>query len=205
MIPDLQQIPRSATIGPITVTTETSCDYQHLSDQLTRASIPMSPAEAHGIACGLAATGLDDLEGLWRQVILEDVDPDDVLVQECRRSLDELFDATLVQLDDASFGLNLCLPDEQATLTHQAEALRDWSIGFMFGFGLAGEALHKKLSIEASEALQDLAEITRLDPDSVEDDEEGEQAVYQLEEYLRVIALTLRQDALSAGEQEAGE
>jgi len=205
MIRNLLQSALRAVIGPINVTTESPCDYQHLSDQLDRAGMAMSPAEAHGIACGLAATGLDDLDAIWHQVILEDVDPDDALVQECRRSLDDLFTATLAQLDDAAFGLSLCLPTEQATLRHQAEALRDWAIGFMFGFGLAGESLQKKLSVEASEALQDLVEISRLDTDSVEDDAEGEQAIYQLEEYLRVIALTLRQDALLAGRQEAGE
>lgn len=180
------------------MTTFDSYDYPHLREQLEKAAIPLSPAEVHGVACGLAATGMDEMEGLWHQVIFEEVDPNDVLVQECRGSLDEMFDRTLAQLDDEAFGLVLCLPEDDATARQQAEALRDWCQGFLFGFGLGGEALHAQLSPDAGEALQDMTEITRLDPDSVEDDEEGERGVAELEEYLRVIALTVRQDVLSA-------
>lgn len=158
----------------------------------------MSPAEVHGVACGLAATALDDIETLWHQVIFEQVDPNDVLVQECRRSLDDMLDHALAELDDESFGLVLCLPEEDATVSQQAEALRDWCQGFLFGFGLAGEAVHAGLSPDAGEALQDMTEITRLDTETVEDDEEGERSVAELEEYLRVIALTIHQDVLSA-------
>jgi len=182
--------------GP--VTRFDSYDYSHIREQLEKAGIPLSPAEVHGVACGLAATGMEEMEGLWHQVIFEDVDLNDVLVQECRNSLDEMLDRTLAQLDDEAFGLLMCLPEDEATVRQQAEALRDWCQGFLFGFGLGGEALHAQLSEDATEALRDMTEITRLDPDSVEDDEEGERGVAELEEYLRVIALTVRQDVLSA-------
>lgn len=173
-------------------------DYSYLRDQLDKAGIPLSPAEVHGVACGLAASGMEDMEGLWHQVVFEEVDQNDILVQEARRSLDGMLDRTLAELDDESFGLVLCMPEDDATVRQQAEALRDWCQGFLFGFGLAGEDLHARLSADAGEALQDMTEITRLDAESVEDDEEGERGVAELEEYLRVSALTIRQDVLSA-------
>ncbi len=182
-----------------------SCDYQHLNDLLVRAGIPLSPAEAQGIACGLAATGMEDLHSLWHQVLLEDVDPDDALVGECRRGLDVLLDDTLVQLDDEAFGLSLCLPGEEATATQHAEALRDWAAGFLFGYGLGGESLHRQPGAEAAEALQDLAEISRLDTETVEDDEQGELDLNELAEYLKVVALTLRQDVMSTTRPEKQE
>lgn len=181
-----------------------SYDFTHLQERLERAAIPLSPAEVHGLACGLAVTGLDGLEDLWHKVILEDADPDDVLVKEAITSLDGMLERTLDELEDESFGLVLCLPQgEVATVQLQAEALRDWCQGFLFGFGLGGEALHARLSQEAAEALQDMTEITRMDTDAIEDDEEGERSVAELEEYLRVVTLTIRQDVLAARQDDA--
>ncbi len=76
----------------------------------------------------------------------------------------------------------------------RAEALFDWCRGFLGGFGLAAGAA-PPLSEESGEALQDLARLAKATAESSDDDED-EDALAELEEFVRVAALLLHGDCV---------
>lgn len=172
-------------------------DYADVYQAMQRAGLTVTPSEAHGIAVGLISGDVADPLGHWSDSLYADLEPDDVLAQECRTQLDQLFEATREQMQDASFGLNLWLPPQAVTEAGYdvPSALRDWAQGFLYGVGLAGEkAVDKALSAEGKEALRDFYEISRLQTAEGELGEEEQQAAAEIEEYMRVAAMLINED-----------
>jgi uncharacterized protein YgfB (UPF0149 family) len=99
--------------------------------------------------------------------------------------LGELYRSTRDQVNDMGNIFTPYLPDDSLSLRERAECLSEWCQGFLYGLGLAGID-QRSLSGDAEEAIQDLAEFTRLDYESIQPDEESEAAYMQLQEYLRV-------------------
>lgn len=179
------------------MTDQPICDAEHLSQQLKRAGVPMSAAEVHGVACGLLCALADDIQGDWHQALYSECDMDDVLVQECRAVTDNLLAQTAVQLrDEESYSFDLCLPDED-DLPAYAAGLRDWCQGFLYGVGVAAPNAQTQLSEEGREALRDMSEISKLDVSAVTGGEAEAAALAEVEEYLKIAALTVRQDCLA--------
>ncbi len=162
---------------------------------MRRCGLTVSPSEAHAIAAGLIAGDVDGREQQWADVLYADLDPADALAQECRACLDRLYQATEAQMRDLNFGLQLFLPPAGAGGIDTAAALRDWAQGFLYGFGLAGDSdAGRRLSPEGREALRDLYEIGNMAPLEEAPDEGGQQALAEIEEYLRVAAMLLHED-----------
>jgi uncharacterized protein YgfB (UPF0149 family) len=156
---------------------------------MRRCGLTFSPAEAQGIAVGLLSSAQQDPGPVWQIELYTDFDPADGLAQECRALLDKLYDAAAAQLADPGFELHLFLPDAAAGLT--ALALRDWAQGFLFGFGLAGESLSAALSSEGQELLSDLYGIAQLDIEAIAEGDDTQEALVEIEEYLKLAALSL--------------
>lgn len=168
--------------------------YPRFARQLAGADVDATPAEVHGIAVGLLCAGATDAYARWERELLEGGSEGDVLVDECRRSLRAVHDATAAALDDADMGLTLLLPDDDRPLAERADALRDWCAGFLYGLGIAGIAPDRALSVEGREALRDFTELTRLDAEHVADSEGEEGALTEIVEFVRVAALLIRED-----------
>lgn len=168
--------------------------YPRLARQLAAADVDASPAEVHGIAVGLLCAGVADAYARWEGELLADGGEGNVLVDECRRSLRGLHDATAAGLDDADMSLALVLPDDERSLAERADALRDWCAGFLYGLGIAGISTDRGLSAEGREALRDVTELTRLDAEHVADSEGEEGALTEIVEFVRVAVLLIRED-----------
>ncbi|HEY4555337.1 MAG TPA: UPF0149 family protein, partial [Lysobacter sp.] len=111
---------------------------------------------------------------------------------------DRLREATAAQLSDRSFEFELLLPESDAPLVERSGALFDWCRGFVGAFGLAaGQAT--TLSDESREALADLAKLAAAQPQE-DGDEEDEEALVEIEEFVRVAALLLHGDCVLARE-----
>ena len=134
---------------------------------------------------------------LWRQELYSELDPADVLAQEGRRLLDRLFADVFSQASDEPMHMALYVPEGIAVDSKRLAAVRDWCQGFLFGLGLGGSALTKRLSAPARELLSDLSEVTRMDTDDVENNEENQSALIEIEEFVRVGVLLIR-DELNA-------
>ncbi len=178
-------------------------DYQVLSSQIEAAGLDYTLAETHGIACGLLCSMTADFPVLWRDAMFADADDNDLLVGEARESLDQLLEHTRGQLNSGELALSLMLPSDDEPVALRVTAVRDWSLGFLYGFGLAGKQADSLFSEDAGEALRDLVEISRLDTDQLEDVEQDEDALSQLSEFLWVAALLIRQD-MQSSRQEPG-
>jgi len=102
----------------------------------------------------------------------------------------------VAQFDDEEMGFALWLPDDDEPLEERTAALARWCSGFLAGLGSAGQL--DALSSEAREAIGDLQEIARAE--LATPDEEGpannedESAYAEIVEYVRVVALVLRED-----------
>lgn len=167
-------------------------DFEEVQAQAAQLRLGESAAMLHGALAGwLAGGGTND--GHWLRCVLAD----DALPEPPAGSpLALLHDVTRAQLEDRDFGFGLLLPDAGAGLGERAEALFAWCRGFLGGFGLAaGEA--PVLSEEGSEALADMARLAAAEPE-LEGDEEDEDALSQLEEFVRISALLLHGDCVLA-------
>ena len=107
----------------------------------------------------------------------------------------ELWQNAEAELDSEDFDYSLLLPDDGCPLTQRTRSLALWCQGFLFGFGSSGQPA--ALDEVGEEFIRDLREVCRVDSDQPdEDDEDQEQAFAELVEYIRIGALTLRQEAL---------
>lgn len=163
-----------------------------VEDAIRRLALGVSAAELHGSLCGwLAGGGVSRAE--WLRDVLADPAapvPDDGDV------LEQLRQATAEQLGDRDFAFELLLPPSDATLAERSGALFDWCRGFLGAFGLASGA-GANLSEEAQEALGDLARLAAAQPQE-EGDDEDEDALAEIEEFVRVAALLLHGDCVLA-------
>lgn len=165
-------------------------DWFEVAAAIDQAALACTPAELHGALCGWLAGGAADAPDWLRQVM---VDPALALPKDAD-ALDRMHAACLAQLDDPQFGFQLLLPDGDS-VNARAEAVFAWCRGFLGGFGLVPGG--RSLSEEGQEALRDLGNLAAARMDD-EGDSEDEEALAEIEEYLRVAVLLLHADRSTA-------
>jgi yecA family protein len=168
-------------------------NHQQLSERLKAAGVQTGASEAHGIFCGMLCGGTEQPEPDWFAQLFEDLDSRDLLVQECAGELRALSAATRQAIDGPGLGFTPLLPDDAHPLAQRVLALGEWCQGFLYGLGLSGTS-DRNLSPETMEALHDMAEIARVDAQSQEESEEGEEAYTELAEFIWVAAMLIHQE-----------
>jgi hypothetical protein len=171
---------------------QTPLDHTSLVQQLDAAELPITAAEVHGIVTGALCAGIPASE--WRTLILGRAPAGEAVAT----LLATVYAQTATQLDGDELDFAPLLPDEDESLTQQAEGLSEWCRGFLLGFGSGrrstasipggvgfGRRPLPALSDEAREVLDDMQQLTELDPET-EEDEEAARALAELAEYLRV-------------------
>lgn len=156
------------------------------------AGLATPASELHGGLCGWLAGG-GDAGGNWLARVMVD---DSLPAPAAGSVLARLQAATSAQFEDRDFGLELLVPDESASLAERSGALFDWCRGFVGAFGLAAGG-QPRLSDEGQEALADLARLARATAQD-DGDEEDEEALAEIEEFVRVAALLLHGDCALA-------
>lgn len=157
-------------------------------------SLSTSASELHGALCGWLAGGGAAVRE-WPARVLADPT---AATPAAEGALDRLRIASAAQMVDPEYGFELLLPDTDASMVERSGALFDWCRGFLGGFGLAaGAAPH--LSEESREALTDLAKFAATAPQD-DGDEEDEQALTEIEEFVRIVALGLHGDVALAAQ-----
>jgi uncharacterized protein YgfB (UPF0149 family) len=66
------------------------------------------------------------------------------------------------------------------------QSLSEWCQGFLLGFSQSISRNKGVLPEDVEELLSDFVEITRIDMESTGDDEEDENALMEIEEYIRI-------------------
>ena len=164
--------------------------YFELNELLTSAEAEICAAECHGFLCGQICVYGYPHEELWQEFI--DAQTDDFEVRrDCYREITVLLDDIIKNIQSSDFDFQLLLPADDSSLTERVDALADWCHGFLNGYGLGvGE---QALTEECRELLEDFANICRV---GVAEDinEEDEQALLELTEYVRMGAIFIYSD-----------
>jgi yecA family protein len=163
--------------------------YQEINDIFQQHDSDISAAEAHGIASAMLCVDARADVNRWLEELFDD---DAHLVDEEIAALVALFNRTqlLLNPDETEFGFDLFLPNND-DLQELVVALTAWCQGFLWGIGYSHSAAD--WSGETNGILRDIVEITKLDQDVEESDEE-EEAFIQLQEYLRAAILIIRDE-----------
>ncbi len=169
-------------------------EHERVARQLASADLELSASEVHGVLCGLLCAGRQDALELWFAELFEGSDPDDPLVAECQQVLSQLHGETREAIEGPGLGFQPLLPDDERPIRERAEAVRDWSQGFLYGVGVAGVSPERELSDHTREALQDFSDITRMEIEGLTDDEEDEDDLMQVTEFLWVAAMMVYDD-----------
>ena len=173
--------------------------------QLSQGNLDSSElAEAHGLLCGLFCrdhdlTGNDFMHHLAATQLV--VGAGEAL----ESSLLDAYESTRRQMTDEELGFSLWLPGDEEDLEERTLALAQWCAGFLVGLGSGGSM--DTLSEEAAEAIGDLQQIARAelsaDSEVDGDNEEDEAAFAEIVEYVRIVALMLREDLRGPGQDDA--
>jgi len=162
--------------------------YQDWSDFLLRVGAICSPAELHGLLCGIQCRGSAPD---WKQQVRSFMDLlDENHGDTVDAALDAQYELISGALMDGQYGLQLLLPEEELPLSDRAAALALWCQGFLQSFGEGGPELLARLDEDTREAVGDLAQIARLD-DACGDSEESEQDLLELVEYVRMTLFSI--------------
>lgn len=174
--------------------------YQTISNIFSKNESDLTPSEAHGLATGmLCIENKIELTSWLAELFPEDT----TVIEEDKMILASLFEQTrkLLNGDDDSFSYDLFLPGDDEDISTQLEAIRYWCEGFLFGVGYSNSSLN--WSGEIGEVMKDIVEFTKLDTEVEEELDEDEKETYEsgiieLQEYLRVAVLTIRDQFLEA-------
>jgi uncharacterized protein len=146
-----------------------------------------SAAEAQGMATGMLCVNGQTESAFWLAELLHNSSS---VIDENKNMLVRLFEETRRLLASDEFEFDLFLPEDDASLIEQVEALKNWCRGFLFGVGSRTAA--SNWTEDAREILKDITEFTKLD--DYAEGEEDERAFVEITEYLRSAVLLLRDE-----------
>ena len=161
---------------------------------IQRLSLATSASELHGALCGWLSGGGAETPAWLAPVLVDDT----LAAPAAGSALDLLRSGSAGQLADRSFNFELLLPGGDTPRAERSGALFDWCRGFLGAFGLAAGA-RPPLSEEGTEALGDIARLAGAQPQD-EGDEDDEEALAEIEEFVRVAVLLLHGDCVLAPE-----
>ncbi|QKJ88543.1 hypothetical protein PMPD1_3627 [Paramixta manurensis] len=165
----------------------TQPSYDALASVLTQQGVGMTPAEMHGLISGIVCGG--NLDHSWKTLVHDLTNEGMAFSQTLSQPLQALHQHILDTLEDEGFLFQLYLPDDDdITVFDRADALAGWVNHFLLGLGVSQPKLDK-VKGETGEAIDDLRTIAQLGYDEDEDQDELEQSLEEIIEYVRVAAL----------------
>lgn len=162
-------------------------NYNSLASVLSQQGVGMTPAEMHGLLSGIICGGNQDHS--WKKLVHDLTNEGLAFSQSLAQPLQALHDGIATTLEDEGYLFQLLLPDDDdITVFDRADALAGWVNHFLLGLGVTQPKLDK-VTGETGEAIDDLRTIGQLGYDEDEDQEELEQSLEEVIEYVRVAAL----------------
>lgn len=169
-------------------------DYDSLKQAMHGAGNTMDAAEAHGIMCGVLCASTASEATAWVPLLLNEVD-------KSKKAEINLLSAMLIQeherlrrlLQDPGFGFEPLLPALELPLLQRVRGLADWCRGFIFGLVAGGVQKVGDLPGDVPEILRDLLNISEVELEQAED-EEQERNLVELQEYVRAAVQTVYEE-----------
>jgi len=161
--------------------------YLSLTQALNQQAVALTAAEMHGLISGLLCGGNHD--DSWKTLVYDFTNEGMAFSQTLSQPLQQLHEITRESLEDDGFMFQLMMPEgEDVSVFDRADALSGWVNHFLLGLGLMQPKL-AKVKDEVGEAIEDLRNIAQLGYEEDEDQEELEQSLEEVLEYVRVAAL----------------
>lgn len=164
-----------------------SLDFSTLQGILTSEGVEAHASELHGVLAGLICAGFTYEDKSYLGMLNDLFNEGDSFPSAVKLALKQAYNELWVNILDEAFGFNLMLPDDEDSIMERGHALAVWVQGFNLGFGLQQKD-KPVVSEEVKEVLTDFGEIANLS-DDMEEDEDTEQAYFEIGEYVRMSAL----------------
>jgi hypothetical protein len=166
-------------------------DFSSAQAIMTTANVQVHASEIHGVLTGLVCAGFSFEDQGYLAMLNDLFDFSQPNGDDCpsavKTLIKQMYSELWTDILDDTYGFQLMVPDDDDSIVERAHALGVWVQGFNLGFGLQ----HKDspiISSEVKEVLTDFAEIANLS-DEMEEDENTEQAYFEISEYVRISAL----------------
>jgi uncharacterized protein YgfB (UPF0149 family) len=169
-------------------------EFFDLEGALFRAEADYGASEVQAIACGMLAvnTGADKIT--WVQLIFGEIDGNNATQTAAIKMCGDLFEQTKIQLQDSNLALELLLPDENEPLDVRVRSHQEWCSGFILGMALSGVKDFKDLPEDSRELLADFKEIGTAGNFDLEEEDESEDALAEISEYIRMGVLLINEE-----------
>ncbi len=154
------------------------------------------PCYAHGFWTGMICGGRHVSPKDWINTVVGRPETWGSLGTPLQHMLLAIAEATVEQLGDSQYRMQLLLPDDEEGLDDRIHGVSEWCAGFMQAFRHCNQDHQDLLQGEAAEALADLNEITQISLE-IEDDPEDEQNFVEIVEYVRVAVALIHQELLN--------
>ena len=172
-------------------------DYDIFKDVLHGLNTDDTISSAHGILCGFSCVKPDVNIDNWLSEVLVNIDLNNLSEKEAFGRLAEIFNNTNEQLADPTLSFSLLIADDSHTLREQAYTLVEWCQGFLAGLGLSEVQASDE---EVLEMIKDISEISQLDAELLENEDNAED-FNEIVEFVRV-AVLLIQETLQPSKQD---
>ncbi|AJR02130.1 Putative conserved exported protein precursor [Enterobacteriaceae bacterium bta3-1] len=162
-------------------------EYSVFTQALQQQGVGLTPAEMHGLISGILCGG--NQNDNWRTMVHDLTNEGEAFSQSLAQPLQAVYQHTRDTLEDDGFGFQLLLPDgDDVTVFDRADALSGWVNHFLLGLGMMQKNLGK-VKGEVGEVIDDLRSIAQLGYEEDEDQEELEQSLEEVAEYVRMAAM----------------
>jgi hypothetical protein len=162
-------------------------DFASMQAILTSEDVKSHASELHGVLTGLVCAGFA-FEDQGYIAMLNDLFHDgDHFPKAVKNAIKRMYSELWTTILDDNYSFNLLLPDDDDSMAERGHALSTWVQGFNLGFGLQQKD-SPVVSADVKEVLTDFGEIANLS-DEMDEDEDTEQAYFEICEYVRISAL----------------
>jgi len=162
-------------------------DFASAQAIITAENMKAHASELHGVLTGLVCSGFEFEDQSYLVMINDLFNNGDGLTKAVKLLVKQIFSELWSEILDDTYSFQLMLPDDDDSIVERGHALGVWVQGFNLGFGLQQKD-SPVVSTEVKEVLTDFAEIANLS-DEMEEDEDTEQAYFEISEYVRISAL----------------
>lgn len=162
-------------------------DFSSAQSVITTENVQCHASEIHGVLTGLVCAGYTFEEQGYMAMLIDLFSNGEGFPDAVRTTIKQMYSELWTDILDEGYAFQLMLPDDDDSIVERGHALGSWVQGFNLGFGLQ-QKNNPVTSSEVKEVLADFAEIANLS-DEMEEDEDTEQAYFEISEYVRISAL----------------
>jgi uncharacterized protein len=177
--------------------------FDEVANMFASMMLDVHPSFAHGCWMGLIVGGRHHSPKNWVDFLTQKPDSWGSLDIRLQHLFLSIAEASVEQLGDPHYILQLLLPDDEDGLEDRIHAVSEWCLGFIRAIKSSKIDPLPFLQSDAQEAMADMEEIIEVTID-VENDPYGEENYAEVVEYLRIAVTLIHQDIL-AGRTQTGQ